>query len=454
MSKILIIDDDKALCRSLQIQLEASGHEVKTSTTAKEGLAALESFTPDAVFLDIKLPDQDGLECLVLLHDRMPDLPVVIISGHQDTKATIKAMRSGAFDYLRKPFDMEDVTLLLEKIHYLSKRSIASLKVGIPDLEIDTQEIIGADKSIIDVVKKIGLLSQSRVNVLIEGESGTGKELVAKALHENTSASEPFVAINCSAVVPTLLESELFGHERGSFTGASTRKIGKLEYAGEGTVFLDEIGDMPYDLQAKLLRVLEQREFQRVGGLENIPFRARVISATNKNLEEWMEKKQFRDDLFYRLSVFRIRIPPLRERKEDIPLLVKYLINRISRRIHRDVREMEKEALDILQSYDWPGNVRELENVLTRAIALAKGPVLRMEDFQFSFFPPREKTEERQDEFVLKPLSEVEKEYIHKSLDAAGWNISKTAHLLNISPTTLRKKIHDYDLKRDRPFSE
>lgn len=445
MTKILIIDDDESLCRSMQIQLEASGHDVKYAHTAGEGLSLVDRFNPNLVFLDLKLPDEDGMECLKKLQNTNPDLPVVIITGHQDTKTTIEAMRLGAFDYLRKPFDLDDLYLLLEKIKRSSERRISQpLPVSIPHFSEESPEIIGRHKSILEVIKQIGLLSRSRVNVLIEGESGTGKELVARALHENTSPEKPFVAINCSAVVATLLESELFGHEKGSFTGADTRKIGKLEFAGEGTVFFDEIGDMPYDLQAKLLRVIEERIFERVGGLQAIQFKARVVSATNQNLEYLAERDKFRDDLFYRLSVFRIKIPPLRERKEDIPLLVNYLMERISHRIHRRVNAIEKEALHILESYDWPGNIRELDNILTRAMAISKQSIIGKEDFERSIIPSKIHKEE---EFKIKTLEQVEKEYIKQALHYAGWNITRTSRHLNISPTTLRKKIGDYNLK-------
>jgi len=445
MSQILIIDDDKALCRSIQIQLESKSHKVFCAHTGAQGLSLFKELSPQLVFLDLRLPDKDGLEILKQFQSMDPEVPVVIITGHQDTKSTISAMSLGAFDYLRKPFDMDDMTLLLEKTKRFSeKKTPRSLEIPILSLYEESHEIIGADKSMLEVIKQIGLLSRSLVNVLIEGESGTGKELVARALHENTTPEKPFVAINCSAVVPTLLESELFGHERGAFTGANAKKIGKMEHAGEGTMFFDEIGDMPYDLQAKLLRVLEEREFERVGGLEPIPFKARVISATNRNIDEIVETKEFRDDLFYRLSVFRIKIPPLRKRKEDIPLLAEFLIDRIAGRIHRKVKAIEKDALEFLKSYDWPGNVRELDNVLTRAVALSKQDVLKLEDLEFSLTPvPRKK----EDPFKVRTLQEVEKEHVKKILDHTGWNISKTARILEISPTTLRKKIKDYGLK-------
>ncbi len=299
------------------------------------------------------------------------------------------------------------------------------------------------DKKIVEVVKQIGLLSMSRVTVLVEGESGTGKELVARALHEAACSDKPFIAINCSAVVPTLLESELFGHEKGSFTGAESRKTGKLEYAKEGAIFFDEIGDMPLDLQAKVLRVVQEREFERVGGLESVPFRARVIAATNRNLEVLVKEGKFRQDLYYRLAVSRIVLPPLRERSGDIPLLVRHLIDRIGRKLHHRVEAVETEAMRRLQVYKWPGNIRELDNVLTRAIALARADVISADELEFSrgADPTPAPTE-------VVPLKDAEKEHIKHALTANDWNITHTAKKLRISPTTLRKKITDFSLKK------
>ena len=445
MSRVLVIDDDASLCRSLQIQLQASSHTVETALNAKDGIEKAESFHPDMIFLDLRLPDQHGLDCLKKFREKDPGLQVVIITGYQDMKATIEAMRLGAFDYIRKPFEIEEIMLLMEKARLMEeKRKTESSRYVRPAQHGEPYEIIGSDRKIIEVVKQIGLLSRSRVNVLIQGESGTGKELVARALHETRSPVNPFLPINCSAVVPTLLESELFGHEKGAFTGANTRKTGKLEHAGKGTVFLDEIGDMPMGLQAKILRVLQERIFERVGGLEEIPFEACVISATNQNLENLVEEGKFREDLYYRLAVSCINISPLRERREDIPLLVQYLISRIARRIHSSAEGIEQKALKLLKQYDWPGNVRELENVLTRAIALAKSNVLTAEDFEFSFHQANKSGKEKPS---VAPLREAEKEHIHSALASTGWNITKTARLLEISPTTLRKKIKDYHIK-------
>lgn len=486
MSRILVIDDDRALCRSFQIQLDAEGHETRWADAGNTGLELAAEWTPDLVFLDLMLPDCSGLDVLRGLVEKLPSLPVVMITGVQDMKSTIEAMRLGAFDYIRKPIGQDDVLLAVEKArHFRSAGAAADARVadvaaGDPGAlvagEVPAREIIGRDSKILTVLKQIGLLSRSEVTVLIEGESGTGKELVARALHDAACPGKPFVAINCSSIVSTLPESELFGHERGAFTGAEKRKIGKLEYAREGTVFLDEIGDMALELQSKLLRVLQEREFERVGGVESLPFKARVVAATNHDLEAMVLEGRFRKDLFFRLAVARIHVPPLRERRGDIPLLVDHLIRRIARRIHSRVESVEEAAMRRLAEYGWPGNVRELENVLTRAIALARTPVLTMDDLAFSPGPEGshalestpalersaavpEASRQRPAEGGAQPrepenvpgevlsLREAERRHVRKVLAAAGWNITRAARLLEISPTTLRKKISDYGLQ-------
>ncbi len=356
-------------------------------------------------------------------------------------------MQAAAYDYLRKPFDLEEILLLIDKIRRSRKQQAVPTHPA-EAVSGRRYEIVGRHRSILEVLKQIGLLSRSKVTVLLEGESGTGKEMVARALHEARSPGEPFVALNCSAIVPDLGESELFGHEQGAFTGAHARKIGKLEFAGEGTLFLDEIGDMPLDLQAKLLRVLQEREFERVGGLRRIPYRARTIAASHRNLAQMVKEGTFREDLFYRLSVATIRLPPLRERREDIPLLARHLLSRIARELHREIDGITDEAMRRLQAYDWPGNVRELENVLTRAAALSQGHTITAEQL---FIPgaggegscPSEPPPQG-----IEPLHAAEKRHVLKALQAFDWNITHTARALEISPTTLRKKIADYKLSR------
>ena len=445
--RILIVDDDAAICRSLQILLEEQGHAVATRTKGGAASDAVRDFGPDIVFLDLRLPDRDGLRVLKDLIDAAEAPEVVMITGVQDMKSMIEAIQIGALDYVRKPLAVEDVLVAIEKCRQRRRQrrpltQRADLVPITPGAE-HPDEIIGADRRILELLKQVGLLSRSQVTVLIEGESGTGKELVARAIHNASSPTEPFVAINCAAIVPTLLESELFGHEKGAFTGADAKKPGRLEDAGKGTVFLDEIGDMPLELQAKLLRALQERAFERVGGNRSVSFEARVLAASHRDLAEMVERGEFREDLLYRLSVARLEIPPLRERPGDIRILATHLLHRIGRRLESEVAAISEAALKQLELHSWPGNVRELENVLTRAVALARADVIEEVDIS----PPRPSPEAVAEGGQVKKLWEVERDHVRRALDTTGWNITRTAQLLDISPTTLRKKIVDYELR-------
>ena len=457
MSNILIIEDDKDLCRVLELQLQLEKYQTDTAFNATGGLRHAETLQPDIVLLDLNLPDESGLKILPALLAAGPS--VVIMTGNPSNKMVIEAMRLGAFDYLRKPLDLHNVFLVLKKVkrhrRALAKDTNGGERSGASK---PRWEIMGAHPKIIEINKHIGLLARSRVTVLIQGESGTGKELVARVLHEASAPGQPFMAIDCSAVVPTLLESEFFGHEKGSFTGADSRKIGKLEHAATGTVFLDEIGDMAQNIQSKLLRVLQEEEFTRVGGLEPIPLKARCIAATHTDLEEKVRAGKFREDLLYRLRVATLNLPPLREIKSDIPMLIDFLITKISTKLHQPVLNVEQAAMDTLMAYDWPGNVRQLENILTRAIAIAKGSILEVMDLE-AIMPQRHQLEPDDDG---ERLADMEKTHITKILTTQKWNITRTARTLNISPTTLRKKINDYGIRetgadnivsiRKRPF--
>ncbi len=447
MSRILIIDDDRDFSRSLQIQLEMADHEVTIAHTAVDGLQAAQAMAPELILLDLKLRETDGLDVMRRLAANGVDAPVVMITGEQDMQANIQAVRQGVIDYLRKPFPL---TAVLDIIAGLSRAEEPPNRaveiIPLRRISENPREMVGADPAILELLKQIGLLSRSRVNVLIEGESGTGKEVVGRALHETTCPDAPFVAINCTAMVPTLLESELFGHVKGAFTGASETKAGKLAFADEGTLFLDEIGDLPLDLQPKLLRVIQEREFTPVGGTRAQPFQARILAVTHRNLEEMIAAGTFREDLYYRLAVTRLQVPPLRSRKGDIELLVIHLLWRICRDLHRNLRGVSRAAIRRLQAYDWPGNVRELENILTRATALTKGDILQEEDLNMEdrtgyLRPPRSEEE-------ILPLADVEQRHVLAALQACQWNITHTAERLGISRPTLRKKIDDYGLSQ------
>nr|MBF0223228.1 sigma-54-dependent Fis family transcriptional regulator [Desulfobulbaceae bacterium] len=447
MSSILIIDDDQALCRSLEIQLEMEGHTTKSALNSKAGLELISATKPDLILLDINLPDKSGIETLpkILSFESPPS--VIIMTGDPDNKRVIEAMRAGATDYLRKPFDFEKVLSFIKKIEKINSHKTFSIDNKQAN-EIDRvrHEIIGSHSSIVELHKIIGLLSRSRISVLILGESGTGKELTARILHNVSSENKPFVAINCSAIVPTLMESEFFGHEKGSFTGADSRKIGKLEHAEDGTVFLDEIGDMPLELQAKLLRVLQEDEFVRVGGHETIPLKARVIAATHADLPALIRKGQFRQDLFFRLTVSTVTLPPLRERGDDIYDLTTFLLQKISKKLSCPPVTIDKKAIDLFKKHIWTGNIRELENTLTRAVALTQGSVLTPEDFDFHHWQITNDFNPEKQRPVT--LADAEKMHIEMTLNENDWNISRSARLLDISPTTLRKKISDFNLEK------
>jgi two-component system response regulator AtoC len=438
--KILIIDDDQALCRSLQVSLNFKGHDVHMVFSGEDGISATAEFQPDVVFLDINLPGLNGLDTLPNLIKLENEPTVVIMTGESDNLIAVQAMRKGAFDYLRKPLEPKDIHTILSRIKVHRKQETSQEHLVAASLTSQSN-MIGTHPDIIDIHKKIGLLSRSKVTVLIQGESGTGKELVARILHEASAPNQPFVDINCSAVVSTLLESEFFGHEKGAFTGAEQLKIGKLEYADKGTVFFDEIGDMPMDLQSKLLRVLQEGEFVRVGGLKPIPFKARFVSATHWNLEELVEQGKFRQDLYYRIAVSSLQLPPLRDRAQDIPPLVEALLKKITEQLGLSTPSLKNDALQKLQDHNWPGNVRELENALTRSVALATDSVLTATDIHLSHNTQIPLQADRP-----ITLADAEKIHVETALLQRNWNITKTAKKLEISPTTLRKKIADYDL--------
>lgn len=448
--RILVIDDDAALCRSLQIHLERGGHVVDVAHTAEDGIEKYSSGDFDLAFVDLKLPDRSGLEVLKTIQSSSKPGLTVMITGTQDMKATIEAVRLGAFDYIRKPLDLDAVLVTVEKAGRETMREAGKKRVAI-EAEYTPLEIVGGSPNTIEVIKQIGLLSQSRIPVLVLGESGTGKELVARALHEASSPGKPFVAVNCSSVVSTLLESELFGHVRGAFTGADSDKMGRLELAGEGTIFFDEIGDMAVDLQAKLLRAIQERSFERVGSVKSISLRARIVAATHRNLESMVASGAFREDLYYRLAVSTIHVPPLRERRDDVPLLAMHLLARLARELHRPVTAIHEKAMRRLQAYDWPGNVRELENVLTRAALLTRGDTVMEQEIAASLgslLAPKNTTPA-----AIKTLRDAERDHVETALFSTGWNVSQTAALLDISPTTLRKKIHDYGLTPPREMA-
>ncbi len=442
MKSVLIIDDDPLIRKTLSSHLVKKGFEVGQAEFGDEGIRMFSETCPDLVILDIRLPDADGIEVLRKIKEMNSRAYVLIMTAYDDMKTTVDAIKLGAFEYLVKPLNYIDLDLTVEKaIQVRSLEEKVSYLVEEKQKEYTIDNIIGRSPQMREVFKLIGSVANTRTNVLLQGESGTGKELEAKAIHYNSPyRDEPFIVINCSAISDTLLESELFGHVKGAFTDAVCETRGKFEIAGKGTLFLDEIGDISPNLQSKLLRVIETRDFMKVGGERVLKTEARIIAATNHDLKSLIQKGQFREDLYYRLKVVEIHLPPLRERKEDIPELAAYLLAKINRELRKNVRKVPPEVIHLLSELPWRGNVRELENALTRAVILAKGDVVLKENL------PLEPVEKKFFPGELGPLREVEKSYIQHVLIATRGSKTRTCQILQISRPTLDKKIKEYNL--------
>ena len=458
--KVLVTDDDRTIRRNLVLLLRSEGYETLEAADGNEALASIESDSPDAVLLDLKMPGRDGLEVLAQLGPALADLPVIVVTALGGSAAAIEAMRRGAYDYLTKPFDLDEVSLTLKRA--LKQRALArevrSLRERTDDDDSEPPdggtgsepELIGQSAGMREVYKTIGLAAATDAPVLILGESGTGKELVATALHRHSArAAGPFIRVNCGALPEGLVESELFGHERGAFTGADRKKLGRFERAAGGTIFLDEIGELPLPAQVKILRVIQQREFERVGGTETLRTDARVISATHRDLSKEVAAGRFREDLYYRLNVARIFIPPLRDRPEDIEPLAEYILKRIERSYGWRELSLSREAMLAIKERSWPGNVRQLENTLARAIIAARGRTILPEhlDADDSTDPVITAAGEAADSMPLRALlAEVERRAIQRALSACGGNRTKTAEKLGISRRQLFDKIREYEL--------
>jgi DNA-binding NtrC family response regulator len=454
MTRVLVVDDDRSIRRTLEKFLQSEGMEVATAADGREAMAAVRG--ADLVLLDLGLPHVDGFGVLAHIAELSQPPPVVVITARDDMQSTVRAVQLGAYDYLVKPLDVDRLRLIVRRA-VESREAARTLRqfVAHASAEYQVGNIIGRSGAIREIYKAIGAVSTSRTSVLISGESGTGKELVAKAIHYSSDDRErPFVAVNCTAFARDLLESELFGHARGAFTGAFADKVGRFELASTGTLFLDEIGEMPVDLQAKLLRVLQERTFERVGDTRSLPLRARVVAATHRDLGQMVREGTFREDLLYRLKVVEIPIAPLRERREDIPLLVEALLAKINRELHKDVRLVTDEAMALLTGYAFPGNVRELENMLTRAVVLAKGDLLDVGLLPFA--PPAASSppvptsaaSSPTSEAPLGSLREVERRHIERVLRHTEWNKRRTCAILEISRPTLDRKIEEFGLAR------
>ena len=431
------------------MHLEERGFGVMSAATGAEGFRLAAEASPAAIVLDMRLPDASGIDLIPELRKRAAEAPVLMITAHHDMASTILAMKAGAFDYIHKPIDIQAFDVALDRaleVRRLSKGTDYLSVEGGGAFKMD--DIVGTSPSMLQLFKDVGRVAASRATVLIQGESGTGKELIARVIHSYSAPQKPFIGIDCSAIVDTLLESELFGHEKGAFTGAVQTKPGKFELAEEGSIFLDEIGELSQNLQAKLLRVLQEREVERVGGVRRIPIRARILAATNRDLAEEVRTGRFREDLYQRLKVVTLRLPPLRERAEDIPLLVEHLLVKINQRLHKNLRRVPREVIEKLQRRPWPGNVRELENVLTRAAVLSQGDMLLQEHLVDQGGIPR--SEDRPPPSAVDgrvaTLDEVERDHIARVWTLAKGHKGKTCQMLGISRPTLERKLKKYGI--------
>ncbi len=448
MEKILIIDDDQSIRDTLTNYLKKKNHEIFSAENGEEGLEKVKQHHPDLVISDIRMPGMNGLEMLKLIKAYDEHINVIIMTAFDDMQSTVKAMREGAYDYIEKPIELERLKVSIKRAlenKHLSEQ-LASFTPN-DEEEYDVENIlIGKTQKMKEVYKKIGQVSSSNVTVLILGESGTGKELVARAIHySGLTKDKPFIAVNCTALTESLLESELFGHVKGAFTGSIRDKKGKFEIAGEGTIFLDEVSEISPNIQVKLLRVLQEREFERVGGETLIPMKARVIAATNRNILQLVKDGRFREDLYYRLNVVLIELPPLHERIDDIPLLVKHFLTRINQKLHKNVVKVPEEVMEMLKNQYWVGNVRELENTLMQAVVLTSGDVLSKENI---LLRNDESEAVGNNNLANLSLSEIEKIHIQRVLDAHNWDKQKVSEILGISMPTLYSKISSYQIKQ------
>jgi len=453
---ILVADDDPAIRANLALLLRSEGYRV---LEAADGIQAQEALSDPAValvLLDLRMPGRTGMELLRDNQDRLEYVPVIVVTALGGSSAAIEAMKLGAYDYISKPFDLDEVLFtvrraLVQKALVAQVEALSSGNGHLPD-HADDEEMIGRSPAMLQVFKTIGKVAATDETVLILGESGTGKELVANAIHRNSQrAARPFVKVNCAALSPTLLESELFGHEKGAFTGAVARRLGRFEQAHAGTLFLDEIGDLDIDLQAKLLRVVQTGQFERVGGNDLLQVDVRVLAATNRDLTVLIAAEKFREDLFYRLNVVTIELPPLRARREDIVPLAEHIASRLARKYHWPQLSLSSEALQHLAQQPWPGNVRQLQNVLARATILARGRSILVEDLQ-SLAPSASGSADMpaaETSLCLKDiLAETERRVIRHALEQADWNRTRAAGLLGISRRQLFDKIRQYELHR------
>ncbi|MEL7623374.1 MAG: sigma-54 dependent transcriptional regulator [Clostridiales bacterium] len=445
MDNLFIIDDDKHICVTLSLALDKL-YSIRWSQDAQEGLAMIKEEPPDLVLLDLRIGRHNGIEVLKQILEIYPSLPVIIMTGYSSIKSSVEALKAGAFHYIAKPIEMDELRNLIAKAleHIHLQNQVKDLNCRLNAQKVQAA-IIGNSPVIKDLLKLIDKIKDINTTVLITGESGTGKEIIARTIHYSSNRSNgPFEAVNCSAIPIPLLESEFFGHKKGSFTGADSSRKGKFEICSGGTLFLDEIGDMDINVQAKLLRVLQEKEISPVGSNEKIQVDVRLIAATNKDLKKAMEEGAFREDLYYRLSVITLHSPALRQRREDIPLLIQHFLNKYNAEFNKDVRGIEGAALRAIEQSPLRGNVRELENLIVRGIALAEGSLIRFSDLPSL---SQEMATNLSRELAGCRLADIEKQTIMETLAFTGNNRTKAAQLLGITDRTLRNKLEQYRLQ-------
>jgi nitrogen regulation protein NR(I) len=472
---IYIVDDDDQLRKSFHKLLTEEGYQVESAASGEAGLKLIQQSIPDVVILDIRLPGMNGLETFQAIHTLDPKLPVIIMTAYGTTETAIEATKMGAFDYILKPFEIPEMLRVIAKAIEAGRFMRSPIEIDITPENASLEAIIGRSGAMQEVYKAIGRVSSTDATVLVRGESGTGKELVARAIYQHSlREKKPFLVINCVAIPETLLESELFGYEKGTFTGATHRRIGKIEQAHGGTVFLDEIGDMPFGLQSKILRLLQEKSIERLGGRATIPVDVRIIAATNRNLEIALDENRFREDLYYRLKVITIWLPPLRDRKSDIPLLSDYFLSRYAAEVGIDNPGITDPAKEILNGYAWPGNVRELANVIHKALIFNRGAPLGAEEISQTI---REKNAVRSTDEVSRDrllqewirdrltnrssstvfddcIDRFSSILISEALHMTAGNRSSAAKLLGLSRPTLHSKIEKYRLKIETSVKE
>ena len=448
-AKILVADDETSHRQMIEAVLVAEGYEVTQAEDGQAAISAVEDRFYDLVIMDVRMPNVDGIQALQKIKQISPDIPVIIMTAYASVGSAVDALKSSAYDYLIKPLDIDELKILVDKAlrHHQLEQENVYLKERLGD-RFDFSNIIGRSPSMTRLFETVALVAPSEATALIVGESGTGKELIANAIHQNSPRKDrPFIIVNCAALPETLLESELFGHEKGAFTGAIARKQGRFQLAHNSSIFLDEIAEMTPATQAKILRVLQEREFEPVGSTQTIKVATRVIAATNKNLEEEIQAGRFREDLYYRLNVVTVDVPPLRQRREDIPLLADFFLKQYAQKNRRLIKGFTPRATDLLMRYEWPGNVRELENIIERAVIMARGEMITPLEFPNDLQNLDEALKEsRIDLTPGRSLKEVEKVLILRTLEETGGNRTHAARILGISRRTLQLKLKEYGI--------